>query len=497
MAGLQLAAVRKVLSEHTAEDRLAYIIGKIAGVDIPYLLPPVTMFGKADVRDAVQPFVDAYRRQTYAGKCLVLVLPDGVTHETGSDSGISTLTATEAGTVSVADLGGENVWLAPLHPGDHYGPGYLLDLALATRYAPGAAIGKASHHVRRADGTIMLHDADSQYRLVDSLPVRASCQRASGLTCTVEAFLADIDSRYIDGDSLLSIDAFNYCREGRGGDAAVAAMLDALPDVDTGMGIATLTAAAESIRLIERPLDTLTRIEGSRLATMFRSGPFVAFASDGDGLRVESKLDPDQRRQRYTKVALTPAELGVVDGVLRAHVIATPGLPIRIGLRFIDAAGAEIGTASSDANFDMTLDLPDGTAGVHIGLRVVGPGTAHIEALIVGHRFLEPTVVLSCGDYLILTDRFPSYGDPSQGTEAFEAAVAARFAGRRPDVFCFAAVEATAYHEYEGIECITGAEEVLAALIAGGHHRHVEIISSDAAMRAILSRHAEGAGRHS
>lgn len=496
-AGLQLAALRKVLAEHTAEDRLAYIVGKVAGVAIPCLLPPVTMVGKATSAEGLRALVDAYRRQTYAGKRLVLVVPEGGSHDTGGDPGISTLTEAEAGAVSVADLGGADGWLAPLHAADHYGPGYLLDLALATRYAPGAVIGKASHHVRHADGAITLENADRQYRLVDSVPLRAGCMRASGLTDTVEALLADIDGRRLRAGTVLSIDAFSYCRDGGGGDAAVAIAVDALPCPDTGMGYAALTAAAESVRLIERPFDTLRRIDGSRLATLFRSGPFVSFGSDDAGLRVESKLDPDQKRQRYTKVALTPAELGVMDGILRAHVIATPGLPLRVGLRFIDAAGAEIGTASSNANRDMTLDLPDGTAGIHIGLRVAGPGTAHIEAVIVGHRFVEPTVVLSHGDHLILTDRFPSYDDPGRGMDAYAAAVAARSAGRRPDVFRFAAVEATTYHEYEGFECITGTESGLAVLIAGGRHRDVEIISSDAATRSILSRHAETAERQS
>lgn len=493
VAKLRLAALRKVLAEHTAEDRLAYVVGKVAAVGIPSLMPPITMVGKAVDGAAVPPLVAAYRRQTYAAKRLVLVTPDGVDADTGSDPGIRILTATEAGTVRIADLSGEEGWLAPLHLRDYYGPSYLLDLALATRYAPGPVIGKASHHVRSEDGAITLHDADGQYRIVDSVPARAAIVRTSALTDTVAALFADIDGRRLAGDTVLSIDAFSYCRDGGVGDVSVPAAVDDLPNLDIGQGFAALTAAAENIRTIKQPIDSLPRIEGSRLATMFRSGPFISFASDGDRLRIDSKLAPAQRRQRYTQGALTPAELGVVDGVLCAHMVATPGLTLRLALRYVDEAGDEIGTASANVNDDVEFDLPEGTAGIHVGMRIMGPGAAHIDAFILGHRFIAPATVLSSGDHLVLTDSFPSYDDPGQGTDAYRAATMARSAGHRVDVFCLGAVKATDYHEYEGIDCITGTEAALAALIAAGHHRSVEVCATDAAARAILSRHAEGA----
>jgi hypothetical protein len=99
--------------------------------------------------------------------------------------------------------------------------------------------------------------------------------------------------------------------------------------------------------------------------------------------------------------------------------------------------------------------------------------------------------VLSRGDHLILTDDFPGYDDRGRGTDAYQAAVAARSAGRRPDVFRLAPVEATAYHEYEGFDCITGSEPALAALIASGRHAAVEVLATDEATGAILERHSE------
>lgn len=488
-AKLRLAALRKTLAEHTAADRLAYVVGKVAGIDVPPLTPPITMVGAATDAGGVAALVEAYRRQTYPRKRLVAVTGDGLAAGGDHDQGVQVMSRTAAETVRVADLAGTDGWIAPIHPRDYHGPSYLLDLALATRYAPGTMIGKAAHHARGGDGSITLHDAGSQYRMVGSVPARTGIVRAPALAETVGALLRNLDRRSFTGD-VLSIDAFSYCRNGGSGNAAIRAAVDDLSDLDTGMAHSEMIAAAEEIRLIERPVDGLPRIDGGRLARMFRSGPFISFADDGGRLRIESKLAPGQKRQRYSRRAATPTELGAEKGVLRAHLIASGDLMLRVALRFVDGEGTEIGVAASRVNRDMEFDLPDDVAGIHIGMRITGPGAAQVEALILGHRFLPLPVILSHGDHLVLTDGFPSYDEPEQGRASYEAAVAARSAGRRPDVFRVAAVEATAYHEYQGFDCVTGTEAALAALIGAGRHRSVEVFAADPATRAILERHA-------
>ena len=93
---------------------------------------------------------------------------------------------------------------------------------------------------------------------------------------------------------------------------------------------------------------------------------------------------------------------------------------------------------------------------------------AYIPAVVLDRCLDAPAIVLSRGDHLVLTDSFPSYDDPEEGIDAYRAALAAGAAGRRVDVFRLAPVDATAYHEYDGIDCITGTEAALAALIAAG-----------------------------
>ncbi|MFP3500656.1 hypothetical protein SB759_41245, partial [Pseudomonas sp. SIMBA_059] len=46
---------------------------------------------------------------------------------------------------SLGELVGNTPWVAGFVPGDYYGPNYLLDLALATRYSQAQVVGKAAH----------------------------------------------------------------------------------------------------------------------------------------------------------------------------------------------------------------------------------------------------------------------------------------------------------------------------------------------------------------
>jgi hypothetical protein len=488
-ARLRLAGVRKVLAEHTAEDRLAYIVAKVAGIGLPLLTPPVAMVGLAGDGAAAGTLIAAYRRQSYAGKRLLLILADGTAADVGGDPQIRTIGVAEAGTVDPADICGEDGWLAPLDPHDHYGPNYLLDLALATRYAPGDVIGKAAHHVRDERGGVTLRNPESAYRPVDAIPARAAIIRATALTGGLGALLAGLAEQHFTSGDILSVDPFGYCRGG--GDDPAAGEVDDLPGLDTGLSHADVIAVAERVRLMERPLPGLPQIPGDQIAPMFRSGPFVSFTPTGGGrLLIESKLARRQKRQRYIQAPLQPAALGATEGVLRAHLVATGELPLRVALQFLDAAGVEIGGGASRVNRDMEFDLPEGTATIRFGLRITGPGAAEVETLLLGHRYRMPVIVLSHGDHLILTDDFPSYDEPTRGRAALDAARAARAAGRRPDIFRLAPVPVTAYHEFEGFDCITGTEAALAALVAGGRHRDAEVLQAADPATEILARYA-------
>jgi hypothetical protein len=386
----------------------------------------------------------------------------------------------------LAGLAGPADWVAPMAADDYYGPNYLLDLALATRYVKGPVIGKAAHHVRSAEG-VTLAAPERQYRVVDAVPARAGAIRADVADASLADFLADLATRRLTAESALSIDAFNYCRDAGAHGDEVRATVDDLAGLDTGMPFAEMTRRAEDIRLIERDIDAIPRLTGADLAPIFRSAKFVKFAADDGRLRVDSTLGGRQRRYRYATVTHTPDTLHADGDLIRLHMLTTPGLPLRVALRFLDAAGETLGGDASNTNRDVEFDLPEGTAAIQLGMRVSGPGSAFIPAILLDHRALPPTLVLGRGDHLVVTGRYPSRDDTGAGVDVHRAVLAARQAGHRVDVFRLGtADDAIAYHDHEGVDCITGPGPALDALIAGRRYRTVSVYHLDAATLAGL-----------
>ena len=486
-ARFRLAALRKAIAEHTAEDRFAYVVGKVAGVPVPRLTPPFVVVAAAADQAGVDGIVQAFRRQTYAAKGLVLVVPDGFLPAGVADlAGLRVVSMAEAGTLRAADIASPGAWIAPMSGDDYYGPNYLLDLALATRYAPGPVIGKAAHYAWSAAERVRLVAGDT-YRVAGTVPARAGAIRADRLTVSLGELLSDLATRPLTDPAALSLDPFNYCRGAAAGGDDIRAVVDDLAGLDAGMSFAELTAIAETVAPVERDISGLPRLTGAELAPMFRSARFVKFAEDGGRLRVESTLESRQRRYRYANVAMTPAQLHAGDDTILAHMIVVPGLHLRVAMRFLDAAEKSIGTAAATANRDVEFDLPEGTALVQIGVRVSGPGAAFIPALLLDHRAVPPVVVLTTGHHLIVTDHYPGYDAPGTGIEVHQAALAAKGRGSTVDVFRLAEDGDVAYHEYGGIDCITGPKAALAALVAAGHHRSAELGFPDREISAMLA----------
>ena len=487
---LRLAGLRKVMAEHTAQDRLAYVVSKVAGVRLAATTPTMTMIARADDPETIAAVTEAYRRQAYVGKRLLLITD--LDHSADGVSGARIVTKTNAEASDLPALVGDDGWLAPIVAGDYYGPNYLTDLALATRYAPGVAVGKAAHFARDEAGKVELNAPDARYRIVGQVPARAGAVKAAAVGGRVDR-LAAFDTWALAEPQTLAIDPFNYCRDGAGGDPDLVTIVDDLDGIDIGLGHAEMIAIAEGIQLVPQPTTGLPRLPGGGLATHFKSGALISFSDDEGRLRISSSLGPEQRRRRYARTSLPPERLGVTDGVLRAHLVAEASDDLKLGaaIRFIDAGGEVIGSAASLANRDMEVDVPEGTTGVQIGVRLIGPGTAHVSDLILGHCLLAPSLVLSSGDYLILTDSFTSDREPDLGGDAWQAAVRARAEGHRADVFRLADVETTAYHEFRGVDCVTGSEAALDALIAAGRHRDVVVIATDPDVRARLVQFAE------
>ncbi|MBB5014461.1 glycosyltransferase family protein [Rehaibacterium terrae] len=494
---LRLAALRKVMAEHTYQDRLAYVASKALnkpGLDC--LLPQVAVVCYANDQEKVQRLLRLYHNQEYSRKRLLMVVPGGFQPQLPLNmAGVEVLNASAVASKTWSEVLLPGEWLAPMVPEDHYGAHYLTDLVLATRYAPGPIIGKASHYVRSEATGLWLKDRAQAYKKVPGLLARAAMVRGEHVaTAPVREWITTLHTARLEHPDALSIDEFNYCRNAgmEGLKEEERAETDNLPGLSTGIRLDALIQRAEAIQPLAAQ-DEGPALSPGELSDLFAGQPShkpVQISQDDRGLRVQSELPDDTHEYVYARRDLDLQALGITEGGrLRFYLDATPGLNLQVVWLFLDGRGKKLGHVVKVGNRNHEVDIPAETAKLRLGLRVYGPGGAQVKSLLLAHRALEPAELITTGDYLVLTNHYPSANDLYRNGFVHRRVVAYRERGVKADVFRLRPGEQLSYHEFENVDCLTGSAEALDRLLATGRYRAVLVHFLDPGMWQVLERH--------
>lgn len=493
---LRLAALRKVMGEHSYQDRLAYVVSKVRGEKMPELLPAVLVLGYAEDEAQGLTIKENFERQSYGRKALVLVAPDELALKLQNDTGARVISNTECAKMRVADLGSSDDWLAVMVADDYYGPNYLFDLAVATRYAQTNVIGKAAHHVWSADAGIAVARPEKKYCRVSMVPARSAMARLDFFNDggALGGLAAGLYTEQFKKEDALSIDEFNYCRNGgqEGFGPGQKKAVDDLAGLNTGVPVRELLEAAEKIAPEKASRDEVKRLQGSKIASMLAklpAGSRVSLSAVEQSLKIDSSLEDGKHEYIYSTEDHTPEALGATGGRIKMHLELTPGLNVQLALYFLAASGQRIGSAVKTSNSNHEFPLPEGTSRVRLGLRVFGAGSACVNSVVLGHLSLDPPTVLGQAEHLLLTNHYPSGSDLYRNVFVHRRVTAYKEEGTRVDVFRFRAGEPVSYHEFENMDCITGSERVLEGMLSSGRYKSVLVHFLDEAMWEVLKRH--------
>jgi FkbM family methyltransferase len=497
-AKLRLAALRKVLQEHTYGQRLAYVASKALGRLSAGRLPKIAVLAYASDASELEWIVANALRQTYAHCDVHVVLASGVAADTPADGRLRFIAHADAAGRTIADLVGDADFVAGMLARDYYGPNYLLDIALATTYANAEVIGKNAHYAwehRGGEGAIGLHAAGTTYRPARRFALRHGAVRLARLgAADVTAWLDTLSSAALETEHGLAIDEFNYCRDALSGAdvTTAAAAVDDLPGLDTGMPIAELLRMAESIPPAPEGAEGGQMISGRRLAQSFGKGPSAALRLDvdGDHWRIGSSLADGKHEYFYATEEYALADLGWT-GKAEFYFDITPGLNLQLVLVFLDAQKQKIAHAIKPGNRNQEVEIPLGTVSVRFGLRVHAAGSSDIKGLVLGHRDLQPAEIIGKSDRLLLTNHYPSYDDLYRNGFVHSRVRAYRERGIRCDVFRMRPGEPVSYHEFEDVDVTTGSQEVLHQMLSSGRYKTVMVHFLEPAMWEVLQHHID------
>lgn len=487
-----LAGLRKVMMEHTYQDRLAYVLSTLTGSPVTAPLPSVLVAAYAQSQPEVDSVLGSFARQTQANRRMLLVIGEGLSPAVPADERVRVLRADQAG-VAMSTLLREGEWLAGFVGADYYGPNYLLDLVLATRYSHAGAIGKSSHWSRSGSGGLDSSRPGREYRGGEPLAMRSALLHPSTLgNVTLLEWLASLPTRELAGTDTLSIDAFNYCRDGglTGLSAEHAAAVNDLDGLDGGIAAPELLSRAESLGPEQAAPDATPALTGSELGGYFRAptGKGLTFSLLDAAWAIESDLPDGTHHYVYARRDLRPEDLGFGRHA-RFHLDVTPGLNVQLVMLFLDERKQRIGHVVKGSNRNEEAPIPAATHWLRLGVRIYGPGAARINALLLGHRPPRPPRVIARSRLLVLTNHYPAYGDLYRNGFVHTRVKGYAKRGVRADVFRLRDIEVASYREFQNVDVITGSEETLDKLLASGQHQSVLVHFLNEGMWRVLERH--------
>jgi spore maturation protein CgeB/glycosyltransferase involved in cell wall biosynthesis len=495
----RLSGLRKVMLEHTYQHRLTYVAKKVLGWRGRDALPVMVVVAPVGSREEYRWVIENYQAQRHAEKRLIVILKECVTDDlptAADDSTISVFPSRQAAETRIDACAGQDEWLAPMSVDDYYGPNYLLDLAIATRYGNTRVIGKRERYQWTGKG-ISLLDSGLAYRPETSLYSRASVTQAGSLPGG-QTLLPWIERQLAGNETPtgLAIDAFSYCEGARrAGDlSAIEAKVNDLA-LDSGLSIDELTRTAERIP----PDDTAAEFEdnpkwnAARLMQVFNSQnkkhPQIDLVPKLGGISVRSRLPEGKHEYIYTPALRLSTLPG--DNPLKSYLNVTPGLTVQYVFVFLDDKKQKISHVIHVANWNNNSLIPEGTAFVRIGWRFYGSGAATIRFLLWGHRKLEPAQLLGRGDVLVLVRKYPMYADFHRNSLIHSRVQAYKAQGMRVDVFCLEPQKTAGHYEFENVDVMTGSQGALRKMLDSGRYRRVLIHSLSPKMWEVLEHSPE------
>ncbi|MDH5831823.1 glycosyltransferase [Luteimonas sp. M1R5S18] len=473
----RLLGLRKVLSEHTYEDRMAFVASRVAGRAIDVRLPAVRVLARVSDAQELDAVVAAFDRQRYRDRSLAIIAAEGV--GTGRVDGRADILVASpdrmTGPIDTLADGADHV--AVFSPGDYYGPSYLTDLALATRYSDADVIGKRAHYAAGTTGGPSLLEAGTQYARCDGIPPGRSIVRVSALAGRSVADVLDGCSGTL---SALAIDEFNYC-SGHAADACPAA--DDLV-VDPGIALDRLQEMAAASgerdqRAGQEPV--LIGYGATQLASLFPEGEYAAgkirLATGESGIEVASTLGAGKFAYVYAN-ACVPVEVLFPNDIGRFNMLASAGMLVSITLIFLDGNQQRIGHVIRACNSNQSVVPPEGTRLVMLGFRFQDAGLATLDRLVLQHMPPDVDAIASTGRHLLVSRSYPSYEQLYSYTFVHRRVAGYRAAGLGVDVFRFSDAPLS-YSEFEGVDVVGGNVGDLALMLESNGYASILVHSFD------------------
>ena len=455
---LRLLALRKVLSEHLYEDRLAAIAEKLFPEIRKTEQPSVCVLAWVTSQEEANRVREMCGKQSYRKKQLLLISDASISDcEPGRVIPKIQFDREKAGIVCQSD------YLACFSAEDWYGSNYILDLILATRLGDFDAIGKAEYLLSFPREPIRCGKG-KEYQREEAIALRRMILKTQ---LVAESLGATLHKNKLWNANTLSVDALNYCENWKRCCCEAAEDL-ILPD--QGVPVEIREKTYQNLRKIPAVVKTQKYGVDVIASLDVRKESEVSVEKAENVVLVKSSRTDEIRRYVYLPNQFEVkeyAEKGSLEIVFRGRSEKN----INCYCIFFSDAGERLDTKSVRLGVKTRLTLPQRASLMKVSYQVFGMMSFELENIEFGEKIAEIRsggCLMTRSNVLVLTDHYPAPQDLYRNMFVHKRVTAYKEKGLLVDVMRMNPFAVDCVREFEGINVIEGHADTLDAILKNG-----------------------------
>lgn len=493
----RLLGLRKVMQEHTYSHRFALISSILSNQNFTTNQKSVLVVAKCANETEEQQILFNFNRQCYVKKTLV-IYRDYKSVKPPEVDAIVTDTVTSF-SLAIKEFSSTYSFISLFKAGDYYGENYLTDLLLASQYSFADAFGKKAYFTANNNVIKMQHNG-SQYHPCEELDFRQSIMKISKANLKwLTLNFKQLPTAKIAFSNMLSIDEFNYCRNGMSCDLEV---------LDRTVGDLKLASQGinyvDELSFLSKKLPSaLPMFKDSESMMSINAKEFTGFFEQPKTSKVDiqyvkgnfvltSKYNKSEHAYYYANKIFEREELNLVLNSLMKFDGRSNIEDVRTVVEFQDDEHKKISHAMHHGiGKQFSLAIPEHCRFIRLGIRVQGKGSLVIRRIIFGEQLEQPSTIIGQSSTLVLTKQYPSYDDLYKYGFLHSRIRSYREAGQSVDVFRITNEPGLNYREFEGVDVAQGSAELLDRALSTGRYRHVLVHLLDKNMWQVLSKYLD------
>lgn len=485
---IKLLALRKVLSEHTYKHRLNFLLSTIFNISTDN---PKNIFLCAKINDEIELelTVSMFNRQQNIKNKTLLICG----YKNSKISNYENIVFLDA-KQNLFKFLQENQcdYLAFINPNDYYGKNYLYDLYLAFSYTDSTAVGKAKSYSYIDHNFILENDGLSYSDKIQQLNIFSSLLDFNKIT--EKDFKEIVNNNYYSFEKMLSIDEFNYCKNGSNIDVIRLNFIDDLCDVNTGIELKHFYDQTKNINY---------NLRDSKKNILFSLNLQEIYNSMQDPATSKLKIEfIDKKIVFKSSFAANEYKYIYIDKLYKRQdvnlqnnseikIIAKSDLPkFELVVLYFDK-NKEKKSHTITTSLSTTLPIPSECMYIKIGFKFTGNGKVTIQDIIIDNIVDYPQILISKNNILVLTKQYPSYEDIYRYGFLHSRIREYKKQGLEVDIFKISNNEQFNAREFENINIITGDNQLLENCLKNEIYKQILVHLIDRNMWQILKKYLD------